>query len=85
MFKLSDVVFILLINVKMPTTVGILTYLSMINFMLSCVDYEKSFITSGPDLDNNQHVITLIRTEVISVSQSIREKRLQEPLYMLTL
>ena len=27
--KLSDVVFILLINVKMPTIVGILTYMSM--------------------------------------------------------
>ena len=34
-FKLSDVVFIMLINVKMPTIVGILTFMSMINFMLS--------------------------------------------------
>ena len=33
--KLSDVVFILLINVKMPTIVGILTFISRINFMLS--------------------------------------------------
>ena len=31
----SDVVFILLINVKMPTIVGILAFMSMINFMLS--------------------------------------------------
>ena len=30
--KLSDVVFILLINVKMPTIVGILTFMSRINF-----------------------------------------------------
>ena len=65
--------FILLINVKMPTIVGILTFISMINttyesfeskkksvyggilvfmsscnFVLSWVEHEKSFITSGP-------------------------------------
>ena len=34
-FKLSDVVFIVLINVKMPTIVGILTFMSMIKFMPS--------------------------------------------------
>ena len=33
--SLSDVVFIMLINVKMPTTVGILTFMSRINFVLS--------------------------------------------------
>ena len=33
--SLSDVVFIMLINVKMPTIVGILTFMSRINFMLS--------------------------------------------------
>ena len=32
---LSDYVFIMLINAKMPTIVGILTFLSRINFMLS--------------------------------------------------
>ena len=31
--SLSDVVFIMLINVKMPTMVGILTFKSMINFV----------------------------------------------------
>ena len=31
---LSDIVFIMLINVKMPTVVGILTFMSWINFML---------------------------------------------------
>ena len=41
----SDVVFILLINVKMPTIVGILTFISRINFMHSSVELEKSFIT----------------------------------------
>ena len=38
----------MLINVKMPTIVGILTFMSGINFVLSRVEYEKSFITSGP-------------------------------------
>ena len=33
--KLSDVAFILLINVKMPTIVDILTFISSIIFMLS--------------------------------------------------
>ena len=35
--ELSDVVFILLLNVKMPTIVGILTFMSMIYFMLKQV------------------------------------------------
>ena len=34
-FSLSDVVFIMLLNVKMPTIVGILTFMSRINFVLS--------------------------------------------------
>ena len=67
--------FIQLVNVKMSTIVGILTFISMINttseklkarnffiwryfpfymsswnFMLNCVEYEKSFITSSPRL-----------------------------------
>ena len=35
---------------KMLTIVGILTFMSMINCMLSRVEHEKSFITSGPGL-----------------------------------
>ena len=46
--SLSNVVFIMLINVNMPTIVGILTFMSRINFMLSWVEHEK-FITSWPD------------------------------------
>ena len=33
--NLSDVVFIMLVNVKMPTIVGILIFMSTINFVLS--------------------------------------------------
>ena len=47
--SLSDVAFIMLINVKMPTIVGILTFMSRINFLLSLVEHGKSFITLGPD------------------------------------
>ena len=46
----SDVIFIMLINVKMPIIVGILTFMSRTNFVLSWVEHEKSFITSGPVL-----------------------------------
>ena len=42
----SDVVFIMLINVKMPTIVGILIFMSRMNLLLSWVEHEKSFITS---------------------------------------
>ena len=38
----------MLINIKMPTIVGILTFMSRINFVLGLVEHEKSFITSGP-------------------------------------
>ena len=38
----------MLMHIKMPTIVGILTFMSWISFMLSWVEYEKSFITSGP-------------------------------------
>ena len=47
-FSLSDVVFVMLINVKMPTIVGILTFMNMTNFVLSWVEHEKSFMTLGP-------------------------------------
>ena len=42
----SDVVFIMLINVKIQTTV--LTFIRMINFMLICVEHDKTIVTSGP-------------------------------------
>ena len=42
--------FSLLINMKMPTIVGIFIFISKENFMLSWVEHEKSFITLGPDV-----------------------------------
>ena len=46
--SLSNVVFIMLINVKISTMVGILTFMSRINFLFSWVEHGKSFITSRP-------------------------------------
>ena len=47
-----------LIYVKMPTIVGILTFMSGENFMLNWVEHEKSFITSGPVLFSAFVVLT---------------------------
>ena len=51
--------FFLLINVKMPTIVDILTFMSKKNFMLCWVEREKSFITSGPGFLSRNFQITL--------------------------
>ena len=39
----------LLMNMKMPTFVGMFIFISREIFMLSLVVHEKSFMTSGPD------------------------------------
>ena len=44
---ISDVVFFMLVNIKMPTIVVILTFMSRINFVLSWMEHEKRFVTSG--------------------------------------
>ena len=44
-FKSLRVVFIMLINIKMPKIVSILTSMKRINFVLSCIEHENSFIT----------------------------------------
>ena len=49
--SISDVVFIMLLNVKMSIIIGTLTFMSKINFVLSYVEHEKSFITSVPDFN----------------------------------
>ena len=42
-FKGSHVVFIVHTNVKMPTIIGILTFMSRINFILSSVEHEINY------------------------------------------
>ena len=55
--SLSDVVFIMLVNVKMPTIFGILTFMSRINFMLPLVKHGNFFITSAPGKNHTCKVI----------------------------
>ena len=53
-------IFLLGINFKMPTTVGILKFMTRTNFTLSSAEHEKSFITSGPGLSTGWlHMIVL--------------------------
>ena len=55
--SLSDVGFIMLIYVKMPTIiVGILTFMSRIKFVLSLIEHGKSFKTSGPEVSTYRPV-----------------------------
>ena len=42
--------FILPISIKMTKIVGILIFMSRINFVLPRVEHGKSFINSGPDV-----------------------------------
>ena len=43
--------FPLLINVKTPTIIGILTSMSRKKSMLTSVEREQNFVTSGPGLN----------------------------------
>ena len=47
--------FFLLINVKMPTIVGILAFMDRKNFMLSRVEHEFFLITSGLILEPKKY------------------------------
>ena len=53
----------------MPTIVGILTFMSRINFVLSWVEYGKGFITSGPvwDIFSTQILHSLIFLFILHV------------------
>ena len=52
--------FVMLIKVKMPTIVRISTFMSRKTFMLSLVDNEKCYITSGLDFDFIKKQLTRI-------------------------
>ena len=56
----------MLINVKMATLVGILPIMSMINFKLSWVEHEKSFITLVQIRPHLQQIGTLITRSINS-------------------
>ena len=46
--SLSDVAFMMLINVKMQTIISILTFMSRTNFALSLVEHGKKLYNLGP-------------------------------------
>ena len=82
-FQTLRCVFIMLINVKMPTTVGILIFISMINFMLSSVEHEKSSKTLRP---GNIRLFVEVSTALIAPTHSVNQSYLQRgfnsiPLY----
>ena len=47
--------YFLIMNVKMPTTVGILTFISMKNFMLSRVEHDFFY-----NLGSSKYLVTLV-------------------------
>ena len=49
----------------MPTIVGILTFMSRKKFMLSWVEHEKSFITSGPGLAHQKRHSIQVDSSII--------------------
>ena len=55
----------LLINLQMPAIIGILTFMSRKNIMLNWVEHEKSFITSGPDLEISTRRDTVRQDEIL--------------------
>ena len=61
--NLLDAVLIMLINVKMPTIVGILTFMSRINYVLSLAEHEKSFTTWRPDQNAPEDKVSCSMTQ----------------------
>ena len=69
----------MLMNAKMPTIVGILTFMSLIKFMLSWVEYIKCFITLRPGAcshaskDLNRSLICLFYKIVFDTETQVEE------------
>ena len=68
-FPAKQMKFFLLINIKMPTIVGILIFISRKNFMLNWVECEKCFITSGPGHRFFQRKPTSVTSCLLSYKQ----------------
>ena len=65
--------FFLLINIKMPSTVGILISISRKNVMLNWVEYEKMFYNLGPSSQSEHHLRTwLYHWQVNLTDQTIK-------------
>ena len=79
----------MLINAKMPIIVDILTVMSRIQFVLSGVEHEKSFMTSGQgnlanceDLDETRERRHVIRVRSVC-SNKIKSSRTEKTSFSL--
>ena len=70
--SLSDAVFIKPINVKLPTTVGILTFIRVRSFILGRVEYEKSYITSEPAWPKKTSANALVSVRISSKRDELK-------------
>ena len=61
----------------MPTIVGILRFMSRINFSLSCAEHEKSFINSGPNYVKAKVQISCVVTVQLILSIIIEGSEIQ--------
>ena len=61
----------------MPTIVGILIFISRKNFILTWVEYEKSFITSGPGSPIEQLPVAYGATWVSLISNQVDVSQIQ--------
>ena len=72
----------------MPTIVGILTFMSMKNFMLIWVEHEKSFITSGSVLHakNNyavlRHINWFFQWQIVPLNSINKSRMNRSPRYI---
>ena len=84
-FKLSDLVINMLLNVKIPTIVGILAFMSMIIFMiifmLSWAEHEKKFYNLAARIRMNESFIAIQQNPYMSYVSE--KKDLKTPDYLL--
>ena len=57
----------MLINVKMPTIVGILTYMSRINFVLSLVEHKKVLETRGLATISKVEINNIFDSKIVNI------------------
>ena len=75
------ILFFPLINVKMPTIIGILTFICRKNFMLSGVEHKKKFYNFGAEMQTNTteynvyYVNTLLSVLISRSFSSLGKKR----------
>ena len=64
-----------LINVQMQTIVGILTFKSRKNFVLSGVEHEKSFIISGPAFIQRWRLLSILKNFISCFTLCVKMRK----------